>query len=79
MRGTDCSGFDGRLIIIDSVAVEDDSGVVVLSLLTSLGRAELISERGELVGSCEVEEHERTGHVLTHQNGKCLHYFRVLT
>ena len=79
MRGTECSGNDGERITVDSVAVEDDSGVVVLSLLTSITRAELISERGELVGSCEVEEHERTGHVLTHQNGKCLYYFRVLT
>ena len=79
MRGTEYSGIDGELNTVDSVAVEDDSGVVVLSLLTNLGRAELISERGELVGSCEVEEHERTGHVLTHQNGKCLYYFRVLT
>ena len=59
-------------LLVDSIAVED-SGALVLRLVPSLGRSELRSERGELVGSCEVEEHERTGHVLTHQNGKYLY------
>ena len=59
--------------MVASIAVEDDSGAVVLQLSSAdsrLRHTEMRSARGDVIGYCEREEHERTGHIMTDHNGK---------
>ena len=54
--------------------MEDETGSVVLRFVSdpdcSLYEAEMSSARGEVVGYCVREEHDRTGYILSIINGK---------